>query len=186
MPTWVLEYILWYYERDPQCERPAWANGVLWFHNMLPANESLAHLPWDFGIYNDYQFMRMMRMDPTAPFSFAPDFHRRMSERRSQLKEFNRMPRYVPVTYSRAPRGEDEVYDSQVSDSDEGSNSGMRDVSSQGSVAMELLRDKNLAPEGMTLAAFGEAVRKWQVENGIVSGENGMSHWPRGDIFGNP
>ena len=96
MPQWMLYYILWYYERTHECERPLWAKAVLWFYGMLPPAEHVGQAPWDFGIYNDYKIMRMMRVESKPPFSFAQGFHHRMSERHSQMtREVNPLPSYL-------------------------------------------------------------------------------------------
>ena len=73
--------IQWSYKSIPKCERPLWATAVLCFYGMLPEDVSIDNLPYDFGIYNDIEVMRMSRIDGKVPFDFAPGFEDRMFER---------------------------------------------------------------------------------------------------------
>ena len=77
-----LDMIQWYYDRTAPQEQPAWSTAVLWFYGRLPETESVSSLPYDFGIYQDLEVVRMMRASQEYPFEFVEGFVSRMAGRK--------------------------------------------------------------------------------------------------------
>ena len=82
-----LRLIQWYYYLTPKCERPVWATGCLWFHGLLPPDASIENLPYDFGIYQDWQDVSMHPPSWELPFRFAPHLHARIQARHDCMIE---------------------------------------------------------------------------------------------------
>ena len=73
------------YLQTPKCQRPVWATGCLWFYKCLPKYVRIDELPYDFGVYQDLEVVRMFRLSQEYPFKMAHGFHRRIGDRLRHL-----------------------------------------------------------------------------------------------------
>ena len=86
-----LRRIKMYWSLTPREELPVWAKALDWFIDEGGPTE-YPELPWDFGLWADYEAMRMKRKHARRPFQWVVrsdglDVWTALSERRARLRD---------------------------------------------------------------------------------------------------